>query len=241
MRATLEGMRTYGQFCPVARASELLAERWTPIIIRNLLNGCQSFSEIRQGAPGIPTALLTKRLDTLERHGIIERERVPVGRGWSYRLTQQGQELRAVCEAMGQWGARWLEVEPHHQDPAYVLWATTKLVDVGKLPDQTVVVRFELRDRPRDSYWLLLRKPTPELCSKGTGYVEDIIARTDAACLIDIHLKRTSYDEALRSGRLALEGPPKLTAAFTTWIRPSPYADIVPARPMDRARDRQKR
>jgi len=102
-------------------------------------------------------------------------------------------------------------------------------------------VRFELRDRPRDSYWLLLRKPTPELCSKGTGYVEDIIARTDAACLIDIHLKRTSYDEALRSGRLALEGPPQLTAAFTTWIRPSPYADIAPARPMDRARDRQKR
>ena len=89
---------------------------------------------------------------------------------------------------------------------------------------------FELRDRPRDSYWLLLRKPTPELCTKGTGYVEDIIARTDAACLIDIHLKRTSYAQALRSGRLSLEGPPQLTSAFTTWIRPSPYADIVPAR-----------
>ena len=223
-------MRTYGQFCPVARASELLAERWTPIIIRNLLNGCRSFGEIRQGAPGIPTALLTKRLDTLERHGIIERERLPVGRGWSYRLTEQGQDLKAVCEAMGQWGARWLEIEPHHRDPAYVLWATTKLVDPGKLPDRTVVVRFELRDRPGDNYWLLLRKPTSELCTKGAGYVEDIIARTDTACLIDIHLKRISYQEALRSGRLSLEGSPQLTAAFTTWIRPSPYADIVSAR-----------
>ena len=86
------------------------------------------------------------------------------------------------------------------------------------------------RDRPGDNYWLLLRKPTPELCTKGTGYLEDIIARTDAACLIDIHLKRISYQEALRSGRLSLEGPSQLTAAFTTWIRPSPYADIVPAR-----------
>lgn len=114
-------MRTYGQFCPVARASELLAERWTPIIIRNLLNGCRSFTEIRQGAPGIPTALLTKRLDTLERHGIIERERLPAGRGWSYTLTEQGQDLKAVCDAMGQWGARWLEIEPRHKDPAYVL------------------------------------------------------------------------------------------------------------------------
>jgi len=223
-------MRTYGQFCPVARASELLAERWTPIIIRNLLNGCRSFSEIRQGAPGIPTALLTKRLDTLERHGIIERERLPGRRGSSYRLTEQGHDLKAVCEAMGQWGARWLEVEPHHRDPAYVLWATLKLVDVGKLPDQTVVVRFELRDRPGDNYWLLLRKPTPELCTKGTGYVEDIIARTDAACLIDIHLRRISYQQALRSGRLTLDGPPQLTTALTTWIRPSPYAGTVPAR-----------
>src|SRR6266849_4674802 len=160
-------MRTYGQFCPVARASELLAERWTPIIIRNLLNGCRTFTEIRQGAPGIPTALLTKRLDTLERYGIINRERIPSARGWSYRLTEQGQDLRAVCDAMGQWGARWLEIEPHHKDPAYVLWATTKLVDAAKLPDRTVVVRFELRDRPGDSYWLLLRKPTPELCTKG--------------------------------------------------------------------------
>ena len=131
---------------------------------------------------------------------------------------------------MGQWGARWLEIEPHHMDPAYVLWATTKLVDARKLPDQTVVVRFELRDRPGDSYWLLLRKPTPELCTKGTGYAEDIIARTDAACLIEIHLKRISYREAVRSGRLSLAGPPQLTGAFMTWIRSSPYADVVPVR-----------
>src|ERR1700730_10926680 len=214
-------MQTYGQFCPVARTSELLAERWTPIIIRNLLNGCRTFTEIRQGAPGIPTALLTKRLSLLERHGIIERERCPSGRGWYYRLTEQGQDLKAVCDAMGQWGARWLEVQPHHRAPAYVLWATTKLVDPAKLPDRTVVVRFELQDRPNDSYWLLLRNPYPELCTQGTGYREDIVARTDAACLIDIHLKRTSYSEALRSGRLALEGPPQLAAAFMTWLRPS--------------------
>jgi hypothetical protein len=91
-------------------------------------------------------------------------------------------------------------------------------------------VRFELTDRPGDSYWLLLRKPIPELCTKGTGYVEDIIARTDAACLIDIHLRRISYQEALHSGRLSLQGPRQLTDAFMTWIRPSPYADVEPAR-----------
>src|SRR5215472_6133534 len=72
--------------------------------------------------------------------------------------------------------------------------------------------------------------PTAELCTKGAGYVEDIIARTDAACLIDIHLKRTSYQEALHASRLCLEGPRQLTEAFLTWVRPSPYVDIVPAR-----------
>ena len=222
-------MRLYGQFCPVARTAEIFAERWTPIIVRNLLNGCRTFTEIRQGAPGIPTALLTQRLETLERAGIIEREPAPSGRGGSYQLTKKGGELRAVCDAMGQWGARWLEIEPHHMDPAYVLWATTKLVDVEKLPDRTVVVRFDMRDRPDERYWMVLRRPQPELCTKGTGYADDIVARTDSACLIDIHLKRTTYRAALRDERLALDGAPRLTRAFLSWIRPSPYADVPSA------------
>jgi DNA-binding HxlR family transcriptional regulator len=222
-------MRAYGQFCPVARTAELFAERWTPIIVRNLLNGCRTFGEIRQGAPGIPTALLAQRLEVLERAGVIEREAGPSGRGASYRPTEKGMALKAVCDAMGEWGAQWLEIEPQHMDPAYVLWATTKLVDVDKLPDKPVVVRFEMRDRPTEPYWLLLRRPVPELCTRGVGYVEDVIARTDSACLIDIHLKRTTYRQALRDGRLVLAGPPDLTRGFLTWIRPSPYAAITPA------------
>ena len=223
-------MRVYGQFCPVARTAELFAERWTPIIVRNLLTGCRTFTEIRQGAPGIPTALLAQRLEALERAGIVTREPAPSGRGASYYLTEQGRELKAICDAMGQWGARWLEIEPHHMDPAYVLWATTKLVDVEKLPDRTIVVRFDMRDRPRQRYWMVLRKPQPELCTKGTGYAEDIIAHTDSACLIDIHLKRTTYRAALGDQRLALDGPPQLIRAFLSSMRPSPYAEVAPAR-----------
>ena len=127
---------------------------------------------------------------------------------------------------MGQWGARWLEIEPHHIDAAYVLWATTKLVDVAKLPDRTVVVRFDLRDTA-DRYWLVLRKPVPELCTRGTGYVEDLVVRTDSQTLVDIHLERTTYASAIRSERLAVEGPRRLADAFVTWIRPSPYAAVT--------------
>ena len=228
-------MRTYGQFCPIARTSELFAERWTPIIIRNLLAGCRTFTEIRHGAPGIPTALLTQRLDALDRHGILTTAPNPSGRGRIYELTEKGRGLKAVCDAMGQWGSRWLEIEPHHLEPAYVLWVTTKLVDVTTLPGRTVVVRFDMRDRPDEHYWLVLRRPHPELCSRGLGHTEDIIARTDSACLVDIHLTRTSYVEAISSGRLVLDGPTDLTRRFTTWIRPSPFAAFTPGTAAERA------
>lgn len=218
----------YGQYCPIARTSEVLAERWTPIIVRNLLNGCRTFNEIRQGAPGISTALLAQRLHSLERHGILERIQNETGRGGTYRLTEMGQDLRTVCDAMGQWGARWLEIEPRHLDPAYVLWATTKLIDVDRIPKATTVVRFALSDHPGQGYWLVLRRPQPEFCSKSAGYLEDVVCRTDSATLVDLHLRRTTYTKAISAGRLALDGPLPLTQGFRTWFRTSPFADYLP-------------
>lgn len=228
-------MRDYGQFCPIARSSELLAERWTPIIVRNLLNGCRTFNEIRQGAPGISTALLTQRLDELGRRGVLRRTVKPSGHGVTYELTEMGEALRAVLDAMGRWGAEWLEIEPHHLDPAYVLWATLKLIDVERIPAETTVVRFELRDRPADGYWLILRRPQPELCTRPSGYAEDLVCRTDAVTLIDLHLKRLTYPAAIRSRRIELLGPPTLTRQFRTWFRTSPFAAFIPAEPSSSA------
>jgi DNA-binding HxlR family transcriptional regulator len=219
----------YGQFCPIARSSELLAERWTPIIVRNLLHGCRTYSEIRQGAPGISTALLTKRLDELERRGVVRRAAKTSGRGSTYELTEMGLALKEVLDAMGQWGARWLEIEPRHLDPAYVLYATLKLLDLERLPEETTAVRVELRDRPTEDYWLLLRRSYPELCTHAVGYVEDVICRTDATTLVDLHLTRLSYRTAIGDGRLELIGPPALIRGFPTWFRTSPFAAFMPA------------
>lgn len=220
-------MRDYGQYCPIARSSELLAERWTPIIVRNLLNGCRTFGEVRQGAPGIPTALLAQRLEALERHGVLERTRSPSGRGATYELTEMGLALRGVVDAMGQWGARWLEIEPRHLDPAYALWATSKLVDSDRIPEGTTVVRVDLSDAPQH-YWLVLRRPDSELCTRSSGYVEDLLVHTDTVTLVDLHLERLSYDDAVRSGRLRLDGPPRLTRQFGSWFRTSPFAPYLP-------------
>ncbi|HET6919462.1 MAG TPA: hypothetical protein VFI46_08365 [Jiangellaceae bacterium] len=92
-------------------------------------------------------------------------------------------------DAVGQRVAHWLEIEPRHMDPAYVLWATLKIIDVDRIPAPTTVVRFELRDRPAAGYWLILRRQQPELCTRPSGYVEDIVCRTDSTTLVDLHLK----------------------------------------------------
>ena len=129
---------------------------------------------------------------------------------------------------MGQWGARWLEIQSRDLNPAYVLWATLKLVDNDRIPVGTTVVRFALADEP-DDHWMLLRRPVSELCSRSSGHVEDLVARTDAATLVDLHLTRLSYADAVRRGRVTLEGRRDLVRGFRTWFRTSPFAPFVPA------------
>lgn len=222
-------MKSYGQYCPIARTSEFFAERWTPIIVRNLAAGCRTFTQLRDGAPGIPKALLTERLSLLERYGVVARSPRPKGRGWLYELTQSGLELKTVCDAMGEWGARWLEIEPRHVDPAYVLWATCQLVDLNKLPGDGVVVRFDLQDEPKRRFWMVLRQPRAEVCTSNPGRPEDLIVATDSETLVQWNLRRISFREAVRFGRCRLEGPPALVRGFPTWLRPSPFAHVAPA------------
>jgi len=223
-RGTLPFMRTYGQYCPIARTSELFAERWTPIIVRNLLTGCRTFGELLDGAPGISKALLAQRLELLERHEILGRDPIPSGRGHHYTLTEKGQALKAVTDAMGSWGARWLELEAHHIDAAYVLWATCRLVDVEKVPSTGLVARVDLADRPDEHFWMLLRRPYAELCSAYPGRSEDLLIRTDSETLARWHLRHITYQEAVRSGRIRVQGPRLSVKAFVACIRPSPFA-----------------
>lgn len=222
-------MKSYGQYCPIARTSEFFAERWTPIIVRNLAAGCRTFTEVRQGAPGIPKALLAERLALLQRYGVVTGTLQPSGRGQYYELTESGRELKEVCDAMGRWGSRWLEIQPRDLDPAYVLWATCRLVDVNAVPQPGVVVRFDLQDETRRQFWMLLQLPRAELCSTYPGRDEDLIVTIDAATLVAWNLRRTTLEDEIRAGRCRLEGSPALTRAFPKWVSPSPFAGTGPA------------
>jgi DNA-binding HxlR family transcriptional regulator len=214
-------MRSYGQrYCPIARASELFAERWTPIIVRNLLLGCSTFGQILEGAPGISRSVLSQRLRELERHGIVRRE------ARRYVLTEAGWGLHAVCDALGTWGARWLEVAPKELDPGIVLWAVAKCMNRTALPTEQVVVRFDLRGR-RERFWLLVRQPEPELCRTHPGFDEDVVVTADPVGLANWHMGRLSLRQATDDGLIAITGPPRLVRAFRSWGGQTPFAPVT--------------
>jgi DNA-binding HxlR family transcriptional regulator len=220
-------VKGYGQYCPIARGAEIFAERWTPIIVRNLLTSCHTFGEIQDGAPRIPRSVLSQRLRLLERHGVVERR--PGGRRGTYHLTDSGQELAAVCHALGVWGARWLETSPDHLDPHLALWFWIRHLDRRALPDRRVVVRFDLTDGSRpDRYWAVLTRREPELCVHPPGFADDLVITTDTAWVIRWHTGAVSLADAQRSGGFRMAGPRHLVLAFGRWGGLSPFADVRP-------------
>jgi DNA-binding HxlR family transcriptional regulator len=220
-------VRTYGQYCPVARASEILAMRWTPIIVRNLLLGCETFGELEQGAPGISRTLLSRRLELLEHYGIVDRVPSPAGRGSRYRLTPAGRDLQSVVDALGTWGARWLEVAPEHLDAHVVLWSLCRLADPADLPARRVVIRFDLRDGPKRRIWVVLCPPDSEVCVKPPGYDEDLVVATDSEWLAKWHMGRISLGQAMHDGLIAVQGPSHLVQALSG-LGLSRFADVRP-------------
>lgn len=221
-------MRSYRQYCPIARGAEVFAERWTPIIVRNLLVGCRTFTEILEGAPGLSRTLLSQRLRALERYGVVERR--AGARGPTYHLTQCGQDLADVLTALGTWGARWLEVAPEHLDAGLALWTLGRLIDKSRLPQARVVARFDFTDRiTPNRYWLVLTHEDSEVCVKPPGYAEDLVVTTDTIWLIKWHMGWVSLGAAQRAGHFSIAGRPAIVRAFGNWGGLSPYAAVRPA------------
>src|SRR6266545_115842 len=177
-------MPEYGQFCPVSRGAEIFAERWTPLILRELMNGSHRFSEIQLGLPRISRNLLTQRLASLVRAGVIERRPVERGRGFTYHLTAAGEELRPVVEALGAWGYRWggEDLPSDQRDPVLLMWFIRRRVQVKALRGARTVVRFDFR-RPRKSFWLQIEPPAVDLCFTDEGLDVDLAVDADVAAL----------------------------------------------------------
>jgi DNA-binding HxlR family transcriptional regulator len=225
-------MKTYGQFCSVARALELLGERWTLLIVRELLSGSRRFGEVQRGVPRISRTMLAARLRELLDAGVIERR--AGGAGPEYRLTAAGAELAGVVRELGTWGQRWLprRLQPAELDPRPVIWDLHRRVRRDALPDRPFVVRIELADAPGPAgrHYLLLRRHEVSLCATNPGFPEELCVRADRRTLIGWWRGDLSFREALGAG-LALEGRREWVRAFPGWFERYLFAEVAPAGP----------
>jgi DNA-binding HxlR family transcriptional regulator len=213
-------MKTYGQYCPIARGSEVLAERWTPIILRNLLLGCRTFNEIASGAPGLSRALLTKRLHELERAGVIAIRPKPDGHGSIYEPTRAGRDLQIVLSALGGWADKWTDLTQEHSEPDYVLWAWCRAyLRRDLLPENRVLVRFNFPHAGRRvNHWLLIERGDGEVCRSDPGFGDNAVVTVhDPLTFARWHLGLISWATALRSKGVEIRGPRDLCRAVPTW------------------------
>jgi DNA-binding HxlR family transcriptional regulator len=221
-------MSTYGQFCPVAMASEVLTERWTPLVLRELLSGSTRFNDLRRGVPLMSPTLLAKRLRTLERVGVVERN------GPEYVLTAAGEELGPVVEALGLWGQRWArsDLEAKHFDASLLMWEVRRSIVVERLPDRRVVVLFRLAGSidAKSRFWLVVSPGEVDLCLADPGHEVDVIVTGHVRTMIEYWMGDVEFVDAVRSGALSVDGPASLVRALPTWFARSRFAGVSSAR-----------
>ncbi|MFZ2242363.1 MAG: helix-turn-helix domain-containing protein [Gordonia amarae] len=212
-------MAGYGQFCPVAKAMEVLDERWTILIVRELLLGSRHFNEIRRGVPRMSPALLTKRLRGLERAGVLTRDEVD-GRS-RYVLTEMGLELFEVVEALSRWGTRWVgELGDVDLDPHLLMWDMRRTISVEGWPRTRTMVEFGFGDISGKAarWWLVVNSGTVEVCDFDPGY--DLTARvdTDLRTLIEVWRGDIDWATALHTDRLTIRADPAVRRELPGWI-----------------------
>jgi DNA-binding HxlR family transcriptional regulator len=216
---------SYNQFCPIAKASEVFATRWTPLILRELMADIHSFNDIHRGVPLISRAVLVARLRELERDGIIERRPRADAAGFEYWLTPAGNAFRPVIRELGHWGLVHARdrVEPSDLDPAILLWGFRKRVDRDVLPERRIVVRFEFSGVPASRtrfriMWLLLDRTGVDVCAKDPGYQVDLVCRGNIAHFVAVYLGHSTWRE-MTDKALFIEGERCLAGQLPSWLK----------------------
>jgi DNA-binding HxlR family transcriptional regulator len=222
-------MNIYGQFCPVAQALEVVGERWTLLIVRELLCGNYRFGEILHGVPLISRSLLSQRLKALEDANLVERHERDGGGGHEYRLTAAGRELEPIVHGLGTWGQRWARHKPDEKlDPVLLMWDVRRNLDPDRLPGDTTVVMFWFRDLPgkRSRYWLKVERPQIELCLTNPRLDVDLTVETTLRTMVEVWMGDRDVREAVREGEIELKGAPGLSRTFPSWLLLSPFAKV---------------
>jgi len=225
-------MRGYGQFCPVAKAAEVFAERWTPLVVRELLAGSAHFNDLHRGIPLMSRTLLSQRLKQLEELGVVARRGGP--RGPEYELTEAGGEFAPVIRLLGEWGQRWYRTSYRKDelDVRVLMWDLRRAVNASAFPPGRVCVQFEFRDQPESKrrWWLVSDAAGIDLCPTDPGFEVDLFVSSDAKTLTQVVLGDVTLRNALARGGIELDGPRALRHSFEQWLGLSQFAAIKRAR-----------
>jgi DNA-binding HxlR family transcriptional regulator len=222
-------MQKYHQYCPVSRATELLGDRWTLLIVREMILGSHRFNDLERGLPGISRSLLASRLRNLVDAGIVERLPGARSKLAEYYLSEAGKELKKVIEALGAWGVRCAfgEPRPEELDPALLVWKIHQRINRDLLPKRRTVVEFDFTGPRPHRAWLVMQPSEVSVCVTPPGFDSDLVVRADLALFYRLWLGYVDYDAALRSGAVKVDGAPALAREFPRWLMWSPMSPFV--------------
>ncbi len=217
----------YGQFCTVARGAEIFGERWTPLVVRELLCGSTRFNDLRRGVPRISQTLLTQRLRKLEEVGVVRRVRGD--EGWEYRLTPAGEELRPIVLQLGHWGARWIgsRLQRDQLDAGFLMWDIRRFAQKDQFPQaRRVVIHFRFRDAgPREGrWWLVIENGEADLCRDDPGHELTLVVEATVRALTEIWTGDSDNKTELAAGRLRVSGPERDARDLWRWLGRSMFA-----------------
>lgn len=217
----------YAQFCPVAKAAEVLDQRWMLLVVRELVAGSRRFNDLHRGVPQMSRTLLSRRLRQLQAHGIVTRR--DEGEGPVYELTDAGRELLPVIAAIGEWGVRWMSsLSEEDLDPVFLLWDMHRRVDHDVLPPGRTVIALHLHDAAPDMrrWWLVLTKDEIEICDEDPGFGTDVSVDTSVRTLARVWRGDLGWDDAVAGQQLAVDGPVPARRAVPTWFQLSHFATV---------------
>jgi len=225
--------RGYGQFCPVAKAAEVLAERWTPLVVRELLEGSARFNDLHRGVPLMSRSMLSLRLRQLEDVGVVVR--VSGAHGGEYHLTDAGREFAPIVHLMGEWGQRWYRTNfgQDDLDVGLLMWDVHRKVHPEFFPPGRTTVQFSFSDVPEGKrhWWLVSAISEVDVCPIDPGYEINLYVRTELKALTRIWLGDLSFGTCFSAGEIEIEGPRLLRQQFEKWLGRSALADVKDARP----------
>jgi DNA-binding HxlR family transcriptional regulator len=222
-------MSGYGQFCPVAKATEVIGEKWTVLVLRELLLGTTRFNDFQRAISRMSPTLLAKRLRHLEKCGIVIRKKLSGRKGFEYRLTAAGKELAPVVEVLAVWGMRWArgQLTDDELDVEFLMRDLQRRLQTEHLPDGETVICLMFDELTKHkSWWLVADGDVVDLCSEDPGKEVDLYINSRVRTIVEVWEGDLDMRAALRDGSIEANGPRHLIRTMPDWFGVCLYKDV---------------